>query len=389
MTLETQNASASPTTTGDSPLPQPWTESDQRSTRRALLGGWLLRLGGASLVFLIALMFLRDSGGNADEETKPVRADTGRLDGVPLDEGSVFARGRLEPRGQVRSVAPAGTSGGASLVELHVAPGDTVQEGDVLAVLDRADYLMAQCRVAEARVREAEATRELEALVVETQLEEREAAVQSAEARQELARLKLDRRLAMDARATTQEAIDDARLELRSATAAVLEARSRLRRYGVPTSGDQLDVLARSRQVEVVEGELEQAREELETAFVRAPLDGVVLDIIVREGESIGDGPILEIADTRQMFARLEVYETDAIEVSLGGRVEVTSPALRGELYGHVVWISGRVGQQSVIDATPAANTDARVVEVLVELEETSSAAASSLVSLQVRGRFL
>lgn len=389
MTLKIENASTVPASPGDPPLPEPWRESTPKSGRQGRRLGWSLRFAGASLAVLIALIAFREPDGEMDADQADVGASASQVFGVLADDGDVFARGRLEPRDQVRSIAPAGASGGATLVELHVATGDTVQKGDVVAVLDRADYLTTQCRVAEARVREAEARRDLELLVVETNLEEREAALHSAEARLELARLKLERRLAMDARATTQEALDDARLELRSANAAVLEARSRLRRYAMPETGTQLDVLTRSRQVEVAEAELSQAREELENAFVRAPLDGVVLDVLVREGEAIGGGPIMEIADTREMFARLEVYETDATELALGGRVEITSPAFAGTLFGEIVWISGRVEQQSVIDAMPAANTDARVIEVLVELGEESSTAAKSLVSLQVRGRFL
>ena len=47
------------------------------------------------------------------------------------------------------------------------------------------------------------------------------------------------------------------------------------------------------------------------------------------------------------------------------------------------------VRRQEIVNSIPAANTDARVVEVWVRLEKTSSEAAARFVNLQVRAEFL
>lgn len=59
--------------------------------------------------------------------------------------------------------------------------------------------------------------------------------------------------------------------------------------------------------------------------------------------------------------------------------LESQLPALAVERIGALV------RKQSVVDALPAANTDARVVEVLVRLDERSAPAARRFVGLQVR----
>jgi HlyD family secretion protein len=71
----------------------------------------------------------------------------------------------------------------------------------------------------------------------------------------------------------------------------------------------------------------------------------------------------------------------------LGNPVEVTAEALPQPLKGRVTRIGLEVGRQTVIDANPAANTDARVVKVTAALEPGSSRLARRLTNLQVTAR--
>lgn len=66
----------------------------------------------------------------------------------------------------------------------------------------------------------------------------------------------------------------------------------------------------------------------------------------------------------------------------------VTSEVLGEEpLTGVVSRVGTLVGRQSVTADDPAANTDARVIEVLVELDPQSSARAARFVNLEVVAR--
>jgi HlyD family secretion protein len=67
--------------------------------------------------------------------------------------------------------------------------------------------------------------------------------------------------------------------------------------------------------------------------------------------------------------------------------VELTAEALPQPLKGTVTRIGLEVGRQTVVDASPAALTDARVVEVTVSLEPDSARIAARFTNLQVTAR--
>jgi HlyD family secretion protein len=56
-------------------------------------------------------------------------------------------------------------------------------------------------------------------------------------------------------------------------------------------------------------------------------------------------------------------------------------------LQGTVTRVGLEVGRQTLTDANPAANTDARVVKVYVRLDPDSSEVAARYTNLQVMGR--
>lgn len=137
--------------------------------------------------------------------------------------------------------------------------------------------------------------------------------------------------------------------------------------------------------VEVARAELAAAEAALGLSEVRAPSDGRVLDIHARRGERIGPQGLLEIGFVEQMQAVAEVYETDIGLVRVGQSATVSSPALPEKLTGKVARIGNKVGKLDVLGTDPTAATDARVVEVDIELDD--SAAAESLTNLQVEVR--
>ena len=64
---------------------------------------------------------------------------------------------------------------------------------------------------------------------------------------------------------------------------------------------------------------------------------------------------------------------------------DATSRSLDAPLSGEVERVGLRVGQQTLVREDPAAVLDARVVEVLVRLDEASSRIVENLSNLQVR----
>ena len=77
-----------------------------------------------------------------------------------------------------------------------------------------------------------------------------------------------------------------------------------------------------------------QAKANLEQAYVRSPQDGVILDIHTRSGEMVSDDGIVEIGQTDQMYAVVEVYQSDIRKVRPQQQVQISSNSLPGKLQG-------------------------------------------------------
>ncbi|MBD2523243.1 HlyD family efflux transporter periplasmic adaptor subunit [Nostoc sp. FACHB-133] len=145
------------------------------------------------------------------------------------------------------------------------------------------------------------------------------------------------------------------------------------------------DIANAQAEIESAQATVEKIRTELAQAYVVAPKAGRILEINTRAGETVGDEGIVALGQTDQMYAVVEVYQSDIKRVRPGQDVRVSSDSLRNELEGRVDWIGMQVKRQNLINADPSSNIDARVVEVHVQLNKLSSQNASSLTNLQVK----
>jgi HlyD family secretion protein len=276
-------------------------------------------------------------------------------------QNAVSALGRLEPEhGIVRVSAPSMPEAilGAVLTQLLVEEGADVQLGQLLAVIDTA-------KVLEAVVHENEVALEFSRQEVESvRSRAREACV-----RADVAASEANRRQSLRAKGLAGE--EEAESALGEAEA--LEA-----------SCESANTATRSAEtaVKVALAKLERAKAEADRAYIRAPMDGRVLAISVRPGELIDIGGILELGRVDRMYAIAEVYETDIRRVRIGQRARISSSALQGDLEGTVERIRQKVNKQDQIGTDPAAQKDARIIEVEILLDDSAPVAA--LTNLQV-----
>jgi HlyD family secretion protein len=273
----------------------------------------------------------------------------------------VSALGRLEPEHGIINVSAPSTPEailGGVVVELHVDEGDEVSAGDLLAVTDTAAVMEAFVRESEAGL--ALAQREVEAA--------RGRAVEAC-VRADVAAREAERRARLHEQGVAgEEEADSARgeAEARKASCASASTNVRLAETGV----------------ELARAKVDRVQAELQRSYVRAPVDGRVLEIVVRPGELIGESGILELAQVQRMYAIAEVYETDIRTVRTGQRATVSSAALAQPLTGRVHAIRQKVEKQDEIGTDPAARKDARIIEVRILLDD--AAPASGLTNLQV-----
>jgi HlyD family secretion protein len=83
------------------------------------------------------------------------------------------------------------------------------------------------------------------------------------------------------------------------------------------------------------------------------------------------------------MYVVAEVYETDISLIKPGQKAMITSPALPTPVMGVVAKIGKLIYKNNLIGDDPAADTDARVVEVKVRLNNENNL-ASNLSNLKV-----
>lgn len=188
---------------------------------------------------------------------------------------------------------------------LYVKEGDTVKQGDVLLRLDPAT-LQAQVDALEAGLRQSRLAIERARVAAETietkwrryqQL--RESGVIDANTYDEV-----------------RSQRDQARVELNSS----MEMASQ------------------------TEAQLAQAREQLAKTVLRAPIDGRVTQLVIKLGEtavpsatSIAGSDLLTIADTSNMYAEVNVNETDVARVVPGQTARIVPAAFPEESWEGVV----------------------------------------------------
>ena len=166
---------------------------------------------------------------------------------------------------------------------------------------------------------------------------------------------------------------------LETLQAQIEEARGTLRRI---EEVRDVDVNVLRAEVEDALSAVRRAEVELAKAYVRAPFAGRVLEVRARAGEVVGTEGIIELGRTDRMYAIAEVYETQIRYVRPGQKATIESDAFSGKLTGIVERIGRKIGKKDILDTDPAADVDARVVEVKIRIDDSDR--IESLSNLQV-----
>lgn len=331
----------------------------------------------------------------------------------------VSAIGRVEPQGEIIRVSPPALMEVAKVEQLLVALGEQVREGQVIAVLDNHDRLRRaldlskqQWNVARLKLKQVEAgAKSGEILAQTSRIEQLRRELEGQIASQSLAIKRLDyevnnaqtecarharlfsagavsasqrdniclladttQQQRMEAQAQlqrTKQTLSQQIQEARSSRAAIAEVRP-------------IDVSVARAEVDEALANVKQAEANLALSLVRSPRNGQILRVITKEGEKVGNEGIVELGDTKQMMVVAEIYETDVYRVKVGQRATINSQGLMNQLQGTVNEVGLRIGKKDLLGTDPAAASDARVVEVKVNLSPESSRQAKALTNLQV-----
>ncbi|MBD3235243.1 MAG: efflux RND transporter periplasmic adaptor subunit, partial [Candidatus Eisenbacteria bacterium] len=167
---------------------------------------------------------------------------------------------------------------------------------------------------------------------------------------------------------------------------------------------DQAAHNAQEQEIERLRAALAAARRDLAETHVTAPIDGLVTQIFVEEGENVVTGTmnnpgtvILEMADLSRMEVEAKVDETDIIAVSVGQPARIEVDALPDTvLQGAVsrVGQAGRTSQEGAdflvrvrIKSSPPRLRPGMTADVEILVASADSALAVPIQALTVRPR--
>ncbi len=300
----------------------------------------------------------------------------------------VVALAKLVPEGELRTVAPPFGAGDARIATLRTEEGSKVEAGEVLAILDNEAQLKAAVEAAQANVAQRSAALEQTRAQVRASREEAAASLARAEATAKNAQADFERIEQLAKRGVSSEAALSKSRTARDETAREIDRlKATLSRFQSLDLDKQPDIVVAASNLGVARSDLARATQDLDKAYVRAPISGTVLTVLVRPGEKPGSAGILKLGNLEQMRAEIEVFQTQIGFVSIGDPVVITADSLPKPLDAKVVRIGLEVARQTLVDPNPAANTDARVVKVQAALSPASSAIAQRYTNLQMIAR--
>lgn len=270
----------------------------------------------AAAALLAAVVSRRD-------EAVPVRTaevEQGRIRSV------ISTNGKVEPVNNFEAHAPLSTS----VQRVLVKEGASVKKGQLLVVLDDAD----------AHTRAARAQTQLKAAQADL------AAIERGGSQEEVLNLDVQLVKARTERDSAQRNLEALKkLEQQGAASAgeVREAKNTLARADA-----QLEFLKQKQTKRYSNAEVARVqaqRDEAQTAYdaaqdalaksnVRAPFDGIVYSLPVKQGGFVTSGDLLlQVADLRKVLVRAFVDEPDVARLALGNPIEITWDAAPGRVW--------------------------------------------------------
>ena len=242
----------------------------------------------------------------------------------------ISTNGKVEPVQNFEAHSPVATT----VKHLFVKEGDHVRRGQLLLQLDDAD-LRSQAARAQAQMKAAQSDQsELSTGGTQEELLTLDSQLIKANSARDAAQRNLDafRRLQQQGAASAGEVkqAEDA-LQRAQADSTLLEQKKK-DRYSQPEAA-KVDAQGAEAQAAY-----DAAEDALHKSSVRAPFDGIVYTLPVKQGAYVQTGDLLlQVGDLSHMLVRTFVDEPDIGRLATGQKIEVTWDALPGRIWNGTV----------------------------------------------------
>ncbi|MDR5745715.1 HlyD family secretion protein [Caballeronia sp. LZ029] len=259
------------------------------------------------------------------------------------------------------------------VVTMNIDDNRFVHQGDLLIKIDPRDYqaqldqASAQLGLAQAQLHASETQLEVARVQYPAQLAQAQAQELTARANLVQASAAYERQHSVDIRATSQQNIDTADAQQKSAQANVAQARAQVRTASlVPQQIAQVlaTVEERRQQVRQAQAQVEAAQLNLSYTELRAPADGWITKRNVQFGTFLQAGTSILTLVTTRVWVTANFKESQLDRMQPGDKVDIdvdAYPAMK--LHGHVD--SVQLGSGSRFSAFPAENATGNFVKIV------------------------
>jgi HlyD family secretion protein len=311
------------------------------------------------IFFVLLIVGIGVYGGTVYSRRGIVTVQTGRV--LRQDLASVVtASGEIKPRNYINIGTNA--PGAAPISKILVKEGERVRKGQMLARLEdiqpEADVNAQKAGLASAEADSSASEASLKA--ADENISTQQALIEHAKADLEHARVEFQRgkdllkeQLIAEQDYASRKATYDA------AVAALNEAQTRLVQARAQREQAAAQLASSQKRVAQAKAMLTRFADVRARYDITAPLDGVITNLPVREGETVVPGiqnsaasTIMTIADMSLITAEVKVDETDIVNVKLDQVGEITIDAMPNKTFhGHVI----EIGNTAILRSTGVA----------------------------------
>lgn len=276
----------------------------------------------------------------------------------------VTASGEIKPRNYINI----GANAQGELTSILVKEGDHVRKGQLLARIENvqpsADVASQKATIASAEADAAAS--EAGQKAAEDNLATMQATIDRTHADLEKADLDFKRyKNLYDQKLVAKQDFDQRKASYDSGNASLREAEARMVQAKAQIAQAAAQTSASQRRIAQSRAGLTRFNDLLSKRNVIAPLDGVVTNLPVRQGEVVVPGiqnsassTIMTIADMSIITAEVKVDESDIVNVKLDQSADVTVDALSSKvLKGHVI----EIGNTAILRSTGLASSQSSV----------------------------